>query len=326
MISVVTVTFKRHRYLRESMESILNQSYKDIEYIIVPVLGDKKDIDIIKSFKDKRIKVIYSNYACITHQRNLGLYAAKGDNFMFFDSDDVMLPNRLRELYKMAQKYNTIILYPSFNIADKHLRVKSFYKACNHSRKKIMEGCYISDVSFLNRKEFMKYAPLRLKDKKFRFYRMWKEMAANKEYDNRIMPFPEAVFNYRRHGKNISKLKSQADFCYVRIGENKNIKSFYKNIPEVKIKNIITKHFTLYFPNPKKFIKKQGMFNYKKIVLHWDKNYINFIDEVKHLTHIYNITHDKSIFKILQDKKICNIKLLETKNDLLKYLSTEEKY
>ncbi len=326
MISVVIITFKRHKYLKESIESILNQSYKDIELIIVPVRDDEKDIRVIKSFKDKRIKVLFSNYACITHQRNLGLYSARGEYFMFFDSDDVMLPNRLGELYNMAKKHNAVILYPSFNISDKNLKVKSFYKACDYSHKAILKGCYISDVSFLKRKEFMKYAPLRLKDKKFRFYRIWKEMSANKKYVNRIMPFPRPVFYYRRHGKNISKLKSQADFCYIRIGENENLKSFYKRIPEIKINNVLKKHFTLYFPKPKNFIRENKKCKHKKIVLHWDKNSIYLIDKIKELSYVYNITHDRDVFKILRDEKMYNIEFLETERDLLKYLSTEEMY
>ena len=150
LISIGMPTYGQHRYILAAINSILTQSQKNIELIIVPVYGDKKTIKRLNGLKDNRIKIIFSNYAMITHQKNLAMFASSGKYFMFFASDDILYPRALENLLKFSEKYKTIISFPDFCFSDiKKLKQEHIVVPNNN----------IVDVSFTLREEFIKYFP-----------------------------------------------------------------------------------------------------------------------------------------------------------------------
>src|SRR3989344_9200868 len=97
-ISVIMSAYNVEKYIAESIESILNQTFRDFELIIINDASTDKTLDIIKGFmkKDKRLKLINNKknlYATIS--RNKALRIAKGVYIAIQDSDDISLPNRL---------------------------------------------------------------------------------------------------------------------------------------------------------------------------------------------------------------------------------------
>lgn len=109
MISVIMSTYKEdERILRESIESILNQTYRDLEYIIIL---DYPDNDIHKSvieeyaFKDNRIHFyINEKNMGLTDSLNRGLSLCHGEYIARMDADDISLPNRLERQVKYLEK------------------------------------------------------------------------------------------------------------------------------------------------------------------------------------------------------------------------------
>lgn len=109
MISVIMSTYKEdERLLRESIESILNQTYRDFEYIIIL---DYPDNDIHKSvieeyaFKDNRIHFyINEKNMGLTDSLNRGLSLCHGEYIARMDADDISLPNRLERQMKYLEK------------------------------------------------------------------------------------------------------------------------------------------------------------------------------------------------------------------------------
>ncbi|HHD0794862.1 TPA: glycosyltransferase family 2 protein [Campylobacter jejuni] len=71
-ISIILPTFNVEKYIAKALESCINQSFKDIEIIVVDDCGSDKSIDIAKEYakKDKRIKIIHN-------EENLGLLRAR---------------------------------------------------------------------------------------------------------------------------------------------------------------------------------------------------------------------------------------------------------
>ena len=323
MISIVMGTFGRSLYLKQAISSVLGQTYKDIELIIVVVHGDTKVIKVIDSFRDKRIRMVVANYACISYQKSLGFYSIKdSEYFTFFDSDDIMFKDSIEKLYNFAKKHNADLVYPNFYV-ENQVSKRKYLKECSaHDHKKLIEGCYITDTSFVKVSSFDRYMPLMNKDKKNRFYRVWKQMSKDK---CKIFNFPEPTFIYRLHDDQIHKIKhqSQKDFRSVRVGNNDSIKEYYRNLPSTKVRQVDKNCFTIYFPNPVKYLKHKKIFKFKRVVIHWEKNNLDHVEEFKGVKNIYNITHDRNVFLILKQAELSNIYLVKNSADMIDYIKQE---
>lgn len=99
MISIVVPVYNTERYLRECLNSLLAQTYSDIEIIIVDDGSTDNSFEICQDFqrKDNRVKVFHKENSGVSDSRNYGIKIAKGEYISFCDSDDVVVP----ELYQM---------------------------------------------------------------------------------------------------------------------------------------------------------------------------------------------------------------------------------
>lgn len=107
LISVVMPCYNAECYIEESIKSILNQTFKDFELIIVDDGSTDRSLEIIKKYarKDKRIRVIRNKKNMgIAISRNIGTKAAKGKYIAVHDSDDISLPFRLKEQFDYLEK------------------------------------------------------------------------------------------------------------------------------------------------------------------------------------------------------------------------------
>ena len=98
-VSVLMPVYKtKEEHLREAIESILNQTFSDFEFLILDDCPDDSRERIVKSYDDKRIKYIKNEKNLgITPSRNRLMQMAKGEYLAVFDHDDVSLPTRLEK-------------------------------------------------------------------------------------------------------------------------------------------------------------------------------------------------------------------------------------
>ena len=91
-ISIIVPVYKTETYLRQCIDSLINQTFQDIEIILVDDGSPDNSPAICDEYaaKDQRIKVIHKQNAGVSEARNSGIDAAKGDFLMFVDSDDWM--------------------------------------------------------------------------------------------------------------------------------------------------------------------------------------------------------------------------------------------
>lgn len=90
--------YNSEKFLKESIESMLNQTHKDIEFIIINDGSTDKSLDIINSYKDKRIKLINNiENRGIVYSLNTGLKICTGKYVIRMDSDDISYRNRIEE-------------------------------------------------------------------------------------------------------------------------------------------------------------------------------------------------------------------------------------
>ena len=104
-ITVITTFFNSQETIAGNIESILNQSLDDFEFVLVDDGSTDKTINVIKSFRDNRIKIIQSAHIGRAKALNLGLTNAKGKYIAILDADDESLPQRLStQSYALQEK------------------------------------------------------------------------------------------------------------------------------------------------------------------------------------------------------------------------------
>ena len=98
VLSAVMLVYNSEKYLREAIDSVLSQSFRDFEFIIINDGSTDKSLGIIHQYKDDRIRLINNlNNLGIPASRNIGLQEAKGDFLAWCDSDDINFPDRFSQ-------------------------------------------------------------------------------------------------------------------------------------------------------------------------------------------------------------------------------------
>jgi glycosyltransferase involved in cell wall biosynthesis len=94
-VSVIIATYNRADFISRAIESVLNQSYKDFELIIIDDGSTDNTKEIVAKYKDFRIKYIWKEHGGRSRARNMGIELSRGKYIAFLDSDDFYLPNKL---------------------------------------------------------------------------------------------------------------------------------------------------------------------------------------------------------------------------------------
>jgi glycosyltransferase involved in cell wall biosynthesis len=112
VVSVLTPCFNGAEFLRESIESVLAQSFRDFEYLLVDDGSSDDTLTIMKSFaaSDPRIVVLCKSHSGLTDSLNFGLQRARGEWIARLDADDMAMPERLERQLSLVQKNPEIIL------------------------------------------------------------------------------------------------------------------------------------------------------------------------------------------------------------------------
>lgn len=112
LVSVIMSNYNTpEEYLRASIESVLNQTYKNFEFIIIDDCSTDNSLEIINSYKDKRVIVIKNDEnSGITKSLNRGLSIAKGEFIARMDADDLCLPERFEKQVCYLQEHPDTIV------------------------------------------------------------------------------------------------------------------------------------------------------------------------------------------------------------------------
>lgn len=110
-LSVIVPVYNVEEYIEECIESILNQTLKEIEIIIVNDGSTDKSMNIVNKFIDSRIKIVTKQNGGLSSARNAGLKVATGQYIAFIDSDDFLQNHSAYEdMYNIAIKSNVDIV------------------------------------------------------------------------------------------------------------------------------------------------------------------------------------------------------------------------
>ena len=116
LISIIVPVYNTENYLEKCLYSLVNQTYKNIEIIIIDDGSTDNSMNIIQKFvlADNRVKVISQKNQGLSGARNTGMNNANGDYIMFIDSDDWIEIDTCEKAINASEKYNADVVFWSY--------------------------------------------------------------------------------------------------------------------------------------------------------------------------------------------------------------------
>ncbi len=126
LISVIIPTFNRSKYILDAVESVINQTYSNVEIIVVDDGSTDETYSILKPYLH-RLKYVYQDNMGVSSARNKGIQLSNGNYIAFLDSDDLFLPDKLtfqKHLLDNNPRYS--LAYTNIYFSDyrsKHMKI-----------------------------------------------------------------------------------------------------------------------------------------------------------------------------------------------------------
>ena len=119
-ISVIMPVYNKEKYIEASLRSVLQQSFDDIEILVVDDGSTDRSSEIIDQFADRdpRIRVFHVRNGGVSSARNIGLEHAQGRWIQFLDADDMLEPDYLQNAVQVLEKEKADILFSAFTMVD----------------------------------------------------------------------------------------------------------------------------------------------------------------------------------------------------------------
>ena len=227
LVSIIMNCYNGEKYLAESLESILSQTYQNWELIFWDNLSTDNSKKIFEKYKDKRFKYFLAEkHSVLYHARNLAIQKTKGDFIAFLDTDDIWLKDKLSKQIQLFSDENIGLVYGNY---WRYNKINFFKKKRLSSFKQLPSG-KITDILLKKYSVGMLTVVIRKKfidDKKDIFdtnFDMLSDMdfilRFSKKYKFDCVQEPLAI--YRQHedqlqNKNIDKQVTQMSEWYEKI-------------------------------------------------------------------------------------------------------------
>ncbi len=134
MISIILSTYNGEKYIKEQLDSIINQTYKNFELIIVDDFSQDTTVKILKNYLNQYKNIfLYENEKNIGYVKNFekGVRFSKGDYIAFSDQDDYWYPEKLEILMNRIDEYD--VAYCDSELVNENLEPKGKKMSTNHN-------------------------------------------------------------------------------------------------------------------------------------------------------------------------------------------------
>ena len=213
-ISIVTASYNYQNYIKETIQSVLDQTYSDWELIIVDDCSTDNSVNVIKSFNDERIKLIIN-------EKNLGLKETlkrgientTGEWIAFLESDDILKKDYLEKKYTIIkQNPNVAVIFNDVELFGDENRVKNvtptIIETANLLKKKTYPCNIFNDIFIFNR--LLTFSAVTVNRKKFlecnlntpidKLFDWWLFIHLSRKYD--FYYIPEKLTKWRLHNNS----------------------------------------------------------------------------------------------------------------------------
>ena len=205
-ISVVLPVYNGETFLAKAIESILNQTYRDFEFIIINDGSKDGSKAIIDSYadKDERIVVIHQENTGLVAALNLGIATAKAPLIARMDADDIALSERFAKQVEYLSNHPEIAVLGSFirliDEQDKPIRDIYYPVTAQEIAGKILQGSPFAHPAVMMRKEILEEGAYKALYTHCEDYELWLRLSEKYEMAN----LPEILLLYRQHPHKIS--------------------------------------------------------------------------------------------------------------------------
>lgn len=206
-VSIITPCYNSSKFLQQTIDSVLNQTFTDWEWLITDDKSTDNSVEIIRKVNDERIKLtVAEKNGGAGHARNLSLEKASGRFITFLDADDFWEPNFLEEMVSFMKKENAELAYSNYSRCDENLipKIDDFKADKNVSFNNLLKTCRLSLLSSMYDsqrvgKEFFPEGSKR--EDHVMWLNLLKKIPVGK-------PLPKTMAKYRMHASSISRKKT----------------------------------------------------------------------------------------------------------------------
>jgi len=209
LVSIIMPYYKKKKYIELTINSVMQQTYKNFELIIIYDDQNKEDLNLLKNLtkKDKRIK-LYINKKNLGagRSRNKGIKLSKGSLIAFLDSDDLWTRNKLKKQIFFMKKNLVDISHTSYHIINSDNKIIGSRRAKDMNHKLLLNSCDIGlSTVILNKKIItnkIKFPNINTKED----YVLWLKITLN---NNVIFALKNNLTKWRKLNDSLSTSKIQ---------------------------------------------------------------------------------------------------------------------
>lgn len=208
-VSVVMLVYNGEKYIKEAIESILNQTFRDFELLIINDGSTDNSIGIINEFKDSRIRILHNEgNKGLVYSRNMSVSVAKGEFIAVMDCDDISQKKRLEKQLNFLEENPEFAvvgsLVQSINKEGKPIgEAWSLYASPEKIKAIMLFRNFIANPASMIRKEILRQNSYENLYPPAEDYALWVRIIEN----YKVWNIPEILLYYRVHDLNISSLR-----------------------------------------------------------------------------------------------------------------------
>jgi glycosyltransferase len=239
-ISIITCVWNNRQTIKDAIDSVLAQTYENIEYIIIDGASNDGTVEVVQSYEDKISKFITEKDRGIYDGLNKGISLATGDVVSFLHSDDVYANETVISDIVNCFDNNTQGVYGDLVYTDKvdMNKVFRYWKSCDFSSSLLSKGWMLPHPTlFLRREVYQKYGAF---DASFKIAGDYDFMLRILK-DNIVVKYlPQVIYKMRLGGESNRSIKnildkSKEDLRAMRKNKINNpfFALFYKNVSKI---------------------------------------------------------------------------------------------
>ena len=209
LVSIITPYYKKKKYIELTVNSVLQQTYKNFELIIIYDDQNKEDLNLLKNLtkKDKRIK-LYINKKNLGagRSRNKGIKLCQGSLIAFLDADDLWARNKLKKQIFFMKKSLVDISHTSYHIINSDNKKIGNRIAKDMDHKLLLSSCDIGLSTVIMKKKIItnkiKFANINTKED----YVLWLKITL---HNRKILALKNNLTKWRKLNDSLSASKIQ---------------------------------------------------------------------------------------------------------------------
>ena len=215
VVSVVMPVYNRERYVGAAIQSILDQTFTDFEFIIVDDGSSDGSVDVIQNFDDPRIRlIILGENRGIGVARNTGNNAARGEYIAVMDSDDIALPQRLEKQVAYMRAHPDVgVCGASIRYVDEGFKPIGVWRADVENgicRAKLFFGLPFAHPTFMVKSDIYRRVSYPTQFEVVKDYAFLVQASAS----TRLGAVKDVLLLMREHGGRISNTQSDRQMEY----------------------------------------------------------------------------------------------------------------